>query len=797
MNRSYKPFWIFGFVILICYSPLLVHGQNVARFKFRPPVIPFDHTEPVLFEALVTGNPTSVVFEYEGIDRAMKDDGTAGDAIPGDEIYTITFQVDEITSKLTDAVVFRPFIGFCKPFQGDSLVQKVNIFAEIWTDEIPMLSVNQLDADFQAGLNIVNIVGQVPLGDFDARLWAQRFYNFFEDDYDFLNFILIPALRVNGYHFAVKNTTQGLGIIQFDRTSEYGSAGTLQGISVFPISQFFDGAKTGYQHDLSHQWINFLRLTPFEFGIPHWPLSDVASGVMGISVGPNKQGGRFPWRLVAEGENYRAFHLGQDYIPVFNDLELYLMGLLPPDSVKSHFVFDNQNQTLAHGDLLFGPVTHISIEDLVAIVGPREPDFNNSQKQFRIATIVISEELLTVKGMSFFNFFALRAELNEEVPFSSGFSQGTAKPFYVSTGGKGELFTVIGNNVLLPPALLFPQNGETGVSLNPTLNWGASEGASSYRLQVSTDFQFSVLILDESITSTSFTVSDLSNNTTYYWRVSATNDKGTSQWSKVLKFTTLVEEGACDALSCTGPAIFPTSENGKLGEIISGLDGDTVFIDIRVKESTQEIDAFGFVVQVDPGKLFFVEALAGDLTTDFVAIDAQENPLGSGTITCGGFGTTPIPANSEGVLIRLTFEVTCAESDTTVVTVANLVDDVAEFLGCCNFLECQPIPNPVSVESTDITEPMEYSLGQNYPNPFNPETDIYYQLPKTEHVTLKIFNTLGQEIRILVNEQKPAGYFSVRWEGKDKNGQQVPSGVYIYQIQAGTFKDVRKILLIH
>jgi len=92
--------------------------------------------------------------------------------------------------------------------------------------------------------------------------------------------------------------------------------------------------------------------------------------------------------------------------------------------------------------------------------------------------------------------------------------------------------------------------------------------------------------------------------------------------------------------------------------------------------------------------------------------------------------------------------------------------------------------------------PKEFALGHNYPNPFNPGTDIRYQLPKPAHVTLTVYNLLGHEIRTLVDEQKPAGYFTAHWDGKDNHGQEVPSGVYIYRIHAGSFVDIKKMLLL-
>ena len=83
-----------------------------------------------------------------------------------------------------------------------------------------------------------------------------------------------------------------------------------------------------------------------------------------------------------------------------------------------------------------------------------------------------------------------------------------------------------------------------------------------------------------------------------------------------------------------------------------------------------------------------------------------------------------------------------------------------------------------------------FSLVQNYPNPFNPSTIISYSLPKTASVSLRIFNALGQEVAMLVNEQKPPGYYQVQWNAN------VPSGVYFYRLQAGEFVETKKMMLI-
>jgi len=82
-------------------------------------------------------------------------------------------------------------------------------------------------------------------------------------------------------------------------------------------------------------------------------------------------------------------------------------------------------------------------------------------------------------------------------------------------------------------------------------------------------------------------------------------------------------------------------------------------------------------------------------------------------------------------------------------------------------------------------------LEQNYPNPFNPTTTIRVKLPQTNHVTLKVYNMMGQEIATLVDQVKQAGTFEVGFDASD-----LPSGAYIYSISAGSFTSVKKMLLI-
>ena len=87
--------------------------------------------------------------------------------------------------------------------------------------------------------------------------------------------------------------------------------------------------------------------------------------------------------------------------------------------------------------------------------------------------------------------------------------------------------------------------------------------------------------------------------------------------------------------------------------------------------------------------------------------------------------------------------------------------------------------------------PRKFELSQNYPNPFNPTTLIKYEIAKTSEVTLKIYNSIGQEVAELVKETKVPGTYEVRF-----NAKELASGVYFYKLKAGNFISVKKMILM-
>jgi hypothetical protein len=90
-----------------------------------------------------------------------------------------------------------------------------------------------------------------------------------------------------------------------------------------------------------------------------------------------------------------------------------------------------------------------------------------------------------------------------------------------------------------------------------------------------------------------------------------------------------------------------------------------------------------------------------------------------------------------------------------------------------------------------MSVPHAFALDQNFPNPFNPTTTISYSVPKTAHVTLKVYDLLGKEVAVIVNELQDAGPHQTRFDASI-----FPSGVYFYRLKTGEYMQTRKLVLI-
>lgn len=104
-----------------------------------------------------------------------------------------------------------------------------------------------------------------------------------------------------------------------------------------------------------------------------------------------------------------------------------------------------------------------------------------------------------------------------------------------------------------------------------------------------------------------------------------------------------------------------------------------------------------------------------------------------------------------------------------------------------------PMPD---VASEPIPEMEGVTLGQNKPNPFNPVTRISFSIPVAEQVQVRVYDVAGREVRTLADRHYAAGSHDVIWDGKNNAGHQLASGVYFYQLRAGAFTQVRKMVML-
>jgi len=104
--------------------------------------------------------------------------------------------------------------------------------------------------------------------------------------------------------------------------------------------------------------------------------------------------------------------------------------------------------------------------------------------------------------------------------------------------------------------------------------------------------------------------------------------------------------------------------------------------------------------------------------------------------------------------------------------------------------------NSVGVDNRSETLPQGFALEQNFPNPFNPFTTLRYDLPENALVNITIYDMMGRVVRTMVNTQQNAGFKSLRWNATNDKGAPVSAGLYLYTIQAGEFKQTKKMVLL-
>ena len=399
---------------------------------FEPRVVDHDDPQPLTYTASVAGSPTRV--------QLTMPSGTLTLASVGNGLYRAQLTPEQLLwgYEVGDG---HNFVGYLDVYTNANR-DRANVFVNVKDQTVPNVAIKSLGEDLQVSPHLVNLRWDELYTGGISKAAVQAFYSRFSDEFDFVAVMTQVDHFENRHYEEVRQDTEGIGAPFYDYTAEWGSAGRLQGAIHYPISDYFDLGESTASHEIGHRWMVDLNNRTLRTNCYHWPLSDVAIGIMGYTSG-GCQGLDFPYELIPLGNgDYRLNFVGPSN--EFNDLELYLMGLLPPEEVGDHFVFKDQNQVTDDEAILKGPVEWVTIQDIVASDGIRRPAFSESQKDFRIATIVLSKDrLLTPDEMAFFDHMAARGEAREPLHYTSGFSEGTSYPWYLATGARSTLSSSI------------------------------------------------------------------------------------------------------------------------------------------------------------------------------------------------------------------------------------------------------------------------------------------------------------------------------------------------------------------
>jgi len=402
-------------------------AQTIIWNKFDPMAVRTDRTASVTLEVQTTGTLSAMRLDY-----ANGGSLTMSQSSPGH--WTASVPAAKLLDGYASDDVNHNFVGFIRLLASDgSTLATYNSFIQVLDDRVPAVTIKTLGGNARATTRILNLFR--PGIDADhVQQAAQQFYGYYHDDYDFLQILFVePSYPQNRYHFEVRNDVDGIGVTKFNSAPAYGSAGKLQGITVYPVDFFFDAGETAFSHELGHQWVLFLKNSALLPG-PHWPPSTMARGVMGFNIPGSSVGGDFPYDVTAVTAT-TARVTDSPVTKEFSDFDLYLMGLLPASAVAPGIIVQG---TPCSGCVL--PSSTLTINDVIAVNGPRIPDAVAAQKLFDVAVVVISRDrLLTDDEMAILEYFAARGEATTTLPFTAGFARGTTKPFYVATRGLGRV----------------------------------------------------------------------------------------------------------------------------------------------------------------------------------------------------------------------------------------------------------------------------------------------------------------------------------------------------------------------
>ena len=290
----------------------------------------------------------------------------------------------------------------------------------------------------------------------------------------------------------------------------------------------------------------------------------------------------------------------------------------------------------------------------------------------------------------------------------------------------------------------------------------------------------------------------------YYSKISKTTDSGETWMLQPINFSHTIDFSS----------LFMVNDNTGYACGIYRSYFPTIGIIFKTTNGGTNWDSL-FVINTEFKSIFFKDSLNGWAVGTGTTIQTTDGGITWNNVSIGGGNDIFFATNMKGIKVSND----ALGSDITITTdggntwvqqtrisdpylyAAYIVDNnywVAGMYGTILFCN-NPIVTNIDLDTDKDEHPTEFRLYQNYPNPFNPVTKIKYTIPKVETrhgsslyvVMLKIYDILGTEIVILVNEEKSAGEYEVEF-----NGSRLPSGIYFYQLKVGTYTETKKMVLI-
>jgi len=361
------------------------------------------------------------------------------------------------------------------------------------------------------------------------------------------------------------------------------------------------------------------------------------------------------------------------------------------------------------------------------------------------------------------------------------------------------------------PILLMPVNDTTYVSPAPLFVWALSDGGVSYDLEVATDSLFANTVFSDTSTLTQTSqelTSALKGKTRYYWHVRSRDGAGWGPFSVTWTFVTtpigIPEWTLPIAVAETGP---------ERDTIYMGIDQTATFgVDPSLGEYELPPPAFGdfdvrFInIPTRPGLIGQGLRLDYEPFTSYTQVDTFQIAFQP------GIGSYPMRVSWTAAAVRQRCDsmvimdsfggntVRARMDSDSVVVVANTQINTLLIV----MYGADPIVSGVKENHTAQAVPKGYHLYQNYPNPFNPTTKIQYSTDHSVQVNLVVYDMLGREVSVLAEGARSPGVYEVVWDGRDREGLQVSSGIYFVRItmmrndgvNTERFVDMRKMMMM-